>query len=46
MKYFFKTVSLLLCVITLFVVGCADVAAPTPTGAMPSQDITNTLIDF
>ncbi len=40
MKLTIKTISLLLCVITLFIVGCADVAAPTPTGVMPSQDIT------
>lgn len=28
---------------TLFVVGCAKVEAPTPTGTMPSQDITPAL---
>ncbi len=39
MKLTIKTISLLLCVITLFIVGCADVAAPTPTAVMPSQDI-------
>ena len=43
MKLTIKTISLLLCVFTLFVVGCADVAAPTPTGTMPSQDITPAL---
>ena len=35
-----KSISLLLCVFTLFVVGCVNVAAPTPTDIMPSQDIT------
>ena len=40
MKLMIKSISLLLCVFTLFVVGCAKVEAPTPTGTMPSQDIT------
>ncbi len=35
MKLTIKAISLLLCVFTLFVVGCVDVAAPTPTGVMP-----------
>ncbi|MFR9200971.1 MAG: hypothetical protein ACLVML_09280 [Candidatus Gastranaerophilaceae bacterium] len=45
MKLMIKSISLLLCVFTLFVVGCADVAAPTPTGTMPSQDIAPDLAD-
>ena len=40
MKLMIKSISPLLCVFTLFVVGCAKVEAPTPTDVMPSQDIT------
>ncbi|MEE0681005.1 MAG: hypothetical protein U0M20_02220, partial [Christensenellales bacterium] len=43
MKHLIKIISLLLCVITLLISGCAKVEAPTPTDTMPSQDITPAL---
>ena len=44
MKHLIKIISLLFCIITLLVSGCTKVEAPTPTGTMPSQDITPDLL--